>query len=100
MSTRNEDVVINLLFARTLDHVLFFTNRGRVYSSRVYELPEGSRTWRGGHMANVLNLLPDEMLTTMLVVPDFEAANYITLLTRLGRIKRVDADARVADRAS
>ncbi len=93
MSTRNEDVVIDLLFARTLDHVLFFTNRGRVYSSRVYELPEGSRTSRGGHIANVLNLLPDEVLTTMLVVPDFEAANYITLLTRLGRIKRVDANA-------
>jgi DNA gyrase subunit A len=91
MTTRNEDEVINLLFARTLDHILFFTNKGRVYSSRVYELPEGSRTARGAHIANVLSLQADETVTAMLVVPDFEQANYITLLTRHGRIKRVAA---------
>lgn len=90
MTTRNEDEVVDLLFARTLDHILFFTNKGRVYSSRVYELPEGSRTARGMHIANVLNLLPDETVTTMLVVPDFEMADYITLLTRQGRIKRME----------
>ncbi|HHW86866.1 MAG TPA: DNA gyrase subunit A [Chloroflexi bacterium] len=93
MTTRNEDEVVDLLFARTLDHILFFTNKGRVYSSRVYELPEGSRTARGLHIANVLNLLPDETVTTMLVVPDFEHADYITLLTRQGRIKRMDLNA-------
>jgi len=93
MTTRNEDEVADLLFARTLDHILFFTNKGRVYSSRVYELPEGSRTARGMHIANVLNLLPDETVTTMLVVPDFEHADYITLLTRQGRIKRMDLNA-------
>ncbi len=90
MSTRSEDEVADLLFARTLDHILLFTNKGRVYSSRVYELPEGSRTARGMHIANVLNLLPDETVTTMLVVPDFESAEYITLLTRCGRIKRME----------
>ncbi|MFO7631395.1 MAG: DNA gyrase subunit A, partial [Caldilinea sp.] len=90
MTTRNEDEVADLLFARTLDHILFFTNKGRVYSSRVYELPEGSRTARGMHIANVLNLMPDEMVTTMLVVPGFEMADYITLLTRQGRIKRME----------
>jgi DNA gyrase subunit A len=90
MSTRSEDEVADLLFARTLDHILFFTNKGRVYSSRVYELPEGSRTARGMHIANVLNLMPDETVTTMLVVPDFEHADYITLLTRQGRIKRME----------
>ena len=90
MTTRNEDEVADLLFARTLDHILFFTNKGRVYSSRVYELPEGSRTARGMHIANVLNLLPDETVSTMLVVPDFEIADYITLLTRFGRIKRME----------
>jgi DNA gyrase subunit A len=90
MSTRSEDEVTDLLFARTLDHILFFTNKGRVYSSRVYELPEGSRTARGMHIANVLNLQPDEIVTTMLVVPEFEMADYITLLTRQGRIKRME----------
>ncbi|MBE2239416.1 MAG: DNA gyrase subunit A [Caldilineaceae bacterium] len=90
MATRSEDEVADLLFARTLDHILFFTNKGRVYSSRVYELPEGSRTARGMHIANVLSLMPDETVTTMLVVPDFEHADYITLLTRQGRIKRME----------
>ena len=93
MSTRGDDEVMNLFFARTLDHILFFTNKGRVYSSRVYELPEGSRTSRGAHIANILSLQSDETVTTMLVVPDFEQANYITLLTRHGRIKRVEANA-------
>ena len=56
MSTRQEDEVADLLFARTLDYILFFTDKGRVYSSRVYELPEGSRTARGAHIANILSL--------------------------------------------
>ena len=89
MTTRQEDEVINFFFARTLDHILFFTDKGRVYSSKVYELPEGSRTSRGAHIANVLSLLPDEKVTTMLVIPDFKQAEYITLLTRKGRIKRM-----------
>ncbi len=93
MTTRGDDEVMNLFFARTLDHILFFTNKGRVYSSRVYELPEGSRTSRGAHIANILSLQSDEAVTTMLVVPDFEQANFITLLTRQGRIKRVEASA-------
>jgi DNA gyrase subunit A len=93
MATRNEDLVIDLLFARTLDYILFFTNKGRVYSSRVYELPEGSRTARGAHIANVLNLQPDETVSTMLVVADFEQAEYITLITRQARIKRMELSA-------
>ncbi len=90
MSTRQEDEVINLIFARTLDHILFFTDKGRVYSSKVYELPEASRTARGAHMANFLSLQADERVTTMLIVPDFEDAEYVTLITRKGRIKRME----------
>ncbi len=89
-SMRAEDEVISLFFARTLDYILFFTNKGRVYSSRVYELPEGGRTARGAHIANVLSLMPDETISTMLVVPDFEQAKHITLITRKARIKRMD----------
>ncbi len=87
---RQEDEVISLFAARTLDYILFFTNKGRVYSSRVYELPEGGRTARGAHIANVLSLLPDEAISTMLVVPDFDQADYVTLITRKARIKRMD----------
>ena len=93
MTTRGEDEVMDLRFARTLDHILFFTNQGRVYSSRVYELPEGSRTSKGAHIANVLTLQLNEQVTTMLTLEDFEQAVYITLLTRKGRIKRVKASA-------
>ncbi len=87
---RQEDEVISLSAARTLDYILFFTNKGRVYSSRVYELPEGGRNARGAHIANVLSLMPDETISTMLVVPDFEQAEYVTLITRKARIKRMD----------
>jgi DNA gyrase subunit A len=93
MVTRQEDEVINLFFARTLDYILFFTNKGRVYSSRVYGLPEGNRTSRGAHIANVLELLPDETVTTMLVTPNLEDADFVTLITRKGRIKRMELSA-------
>lgn len=93
MTTRQEDEVINLLFARTLDNILFFTNTGRVYCTKVYELPEGSRTSRGAHIANVLNMQPDESVSTMLVVPDFAHAQYVTVITRFARIKRMELSA-------
>ncbi|MBX3009850.1 MAG: DNA gyrase subunit A [Caldilineaceae bacterium] len=90
MATREEDEVISLLFAHNLDSILFFTNKGRVYSSKVYELPEASRTARGAHIANLLSMQPDETVSTMLIVPDFEQAEYITLITRQARIKRME----------
>ena len=93
MTTRGEDEVMDLRFARTLDHILFFTNKGRVYSSRVYELPEGGRTAKGAHIANILTLQHNERVTTMLTLGDFEQAAFITLLTRKSRIKRVYASA-------
>ncbi|MEM7128335.1 MAG: DNA gyrase subunit A [Chloroflexota bacterium] len=93
MATKQEDEVVDMLFARTLDHILFFTDKGRVYISKVYELPEGSRIARGSHIANVLSLMADETVSTMLIVPDFEEANFVTLATRKGRIKRMELSA-------
>lgn len=89
MRTKDEDEVVDLFSARTLDHVLFFTNRGRVYGQRVFALPEAARDGRGLPMVNFLNLAAEERVTTLLVVPDFEQAEYVTLLTRRGRIKRM-----------
>jgi DNA gyrase subunit A len=89
MITKAEDVVIKAFFARTLDHVLFFTNQGRVYSERAYNLPEGGRTAKGAHINNVLNLQSGEKVTAMIPVEDFEQSEYIVLLTRQGRIKRM-----------
>jgi DNA gyrase subunit A len=89
MRTKSEDEVVDLFSAHTLDHVLFFTNRGRVYGQRVFALPDAGRDAKGLPMVNVLNLTADERVTTLLVVPDFQQAEYVTLLTRQGKIKRV-----------
>ncbi len=89
MRTKDEDEVVDLFSANTLDHLLFFTNRGRVYSQRVFALPDTARDGRGLPLVNFLNLAADERVTTLLVVPDFEQAEYVTLLTRKGRIKRM-----------
>jgi DNA gyrase subunit A len=89
MRTKDEDEVVNLLSAQTLDHVLFFTNRGRVYGQRVFNLPDTARDGRGLPMVNFLNLTADERVTAILVVPEFEQAEFITLLTRRGRVKRM-----------
>jgi DNA gyrase subunit A len=87
---RDEDEIIDLVFARTLDTMLFFTDRGRCYTCRVYELPMAERTARGKSIVNVLTLQPEEKVTAMLVVPNFDAAQYITLATRKAKIKRMD----------
>lgn len=92
MRTKDEDEVVDLFAAHTLDHLLFFTNRGRVYSQRVFGLPDTARDGRGLPLVNFLNLAADERVTTLLVVPDFEQAEYVTLLTRHGRIKRMKLD--------
>jgi DNA gyrase subunit A len=89
MRTKDEDEVLDLLLAHTLDHILFFTNRGRVYCQRVYALPDAARDGRGLPVVNVLNLTADERVTAMLAVPDFQQAEYVTLLTRKARIKRI-----------
>jgi DNA gyrase subunit A len=89
MRTKDEDEVVDLYFAHTLDHILFFTNRGRVYGERVFALPDAGRDARGLPMVNFLNLAGDERVTTLLVEPDFAQAEYVTMLTRMGRIKRV-----------
>ncbi|MCS7220639.1 MAG: DNA gyrase subunit A [Anaerolineae bacterium] len=89
MQTRDEDQVLHLFVARTLDHILFFTNQGRVYCERAYNLPEAARNARGLPIVNVLHLNADERVTAAVAVPDFEQAQYIVLLTRQGRIKRM-----------
>ena len=100
MRTRDEDEVVDLFAARTLDHLLFFTNRGRVYGQRVFALPDAARDGRGLPLVNVLNLAADERVTTLLVVSDFQQAEYVTLLTRQGKIKRVKLEEFAAVRPS
>lgn len=89
-TTRDEDEVAILLPARTKDVVLFFTDRGKVYSEKVYRLPEANRTHRGTLVQNLLALGADETITAAVKVQDFAKAEYCVMTTRRGRIKRVE----------
>jgi DNA gyrase subunit A len=88
-SLKDEDEVLMLIPARTLDTVLFFSDRGKVYSEKAYQIPNADRTARGIPVVNILALEQDESITAAVVVPDFKQANYCTMATRKGKIKRV-----------
>ncbi len=86
---KEEDVVEFLFPARTLDTILFFSDKGKVYSEKTYQIPEGDRTSRGTSLANVLALEAGEKVTAAVPVHDFGAADYCTMVTRNGKIKRI-----------
>ena len=88
--TRDEDEVDMLVPSRTKDVVLFFTNRGKVYSEKVYRIPEGSRTHKGTLVQNILAMDADEKITASVRVKDFNNADYCMMVTRKGRAKRVN----------
>ena len=88
-SIRGEDAVTFFVRANTLGTMLFFTNKGKVYSERVFELPEEARQGRGIPLVNIINLEADESITALLPVENFNDAKFFALATKLGRIKRV-----------
>jgi DNA gyrase subunit A len=90
---RGEDEVMMLFPARSLDTILFFSDRGKVYSEKAYQIPDALRTSRGIPIVNVLALGPDETITATVVVPDFGAADFCIMATRNGKIKRVPLSA-------
>jgi DNA gyrase subunit A len=79
-----------MLPARTLDTILFFSDKGKVYSEKAYQIPDVDRTSRGYPIVNILSIAPGETITAAVPVPDFDAAEYCTMVTRNGRIKRVE----------
>jgi DNA gyrase subunit A len=85
---RQDDVVEHLFVSTTHQWILFFTNQGRVYRAKAYQLPEAGRDAKGQHVANLLAFLPDETIAEVLVVPDYEAADYLVLATRRGLVKK------------
>lgn len=89
MSRREEDVATELFVANSHDYVLFFSDRGRVYRLKCYEIPEGGRTSRGMNITNLLPLQPDEHITSMLRVEEFDAEKYLVMVTKHAVIKRV-----------
>jgi len=88
-AVREEDEVLMLIPARTLHSVLFFSDRGKVYSEKVYQIPDAGRTDRGIPLVNILSLDAGEKITAAVVVPDFSQADYCTLATVAGRVKRI-----------
>jgi DNA gyrase subunit A len=79
-----------LIPVRTLHTVLFFSDKGKVYSEKAYQIPDADRTGRGIPIVNVLALGPNETITAAVAVPDFEKADYFIMATRKGRVKRVE----------
>ncbi len=88
-SMRDEDEVLMLIPARTLNTILFFSDRGKVYSEKAYQIPDAGRTDKGIPMVNVLSLEQNEKITAAVAVPDFESAAFCTMATVKGRVKRV-----------
>ncbi|MEA2007936.1 MAG: DNA gyrase subunit A [Chloroflexota bacterium] len=88
-STREEDEVMELTLARTLDTILFFSDRGKVYSTKAYRIPSASRTGRGLPIVNVLEIDPYEKITAIVPVTDFKEAKYCVMATHQGLVKRI-----------
>ncbi|WP_084659195.1 DNA gyrase subunit A [Thermogemmatispora onikobensis] len=88
MVTREDDAVRHLLVAHAHDHLLFFTDRGRVYQLRVYELPDVSRTARGEHLINLIALDQQERVTAIVAVPKGVSRDYMIVATRKGEVKK------------
>jgi DNA gyrase subunit A len=88
MVTREQDVVRHILTCMTMDDLLFFTDRGKVYQLKTHEVPDASRTAKGLPLVNLISLEPGEQVTSVLSVPDFDKAVYLIMATVRGKIKR------------
>jgi DNA gyrase subunit A len=90
MGVKDDDFISSLFVASTHHMFLFFTNQGRVYWCKVYDIPQAGRMSRGKAIINLLNLGNDEKLTTVLAVPAFEPGYYVIMATRSGLVKKTD----------
>ncbi len=93
VTTKEEDVAYEFISGNTHDDLLFFTNLGKVYQTKMYEIPEGTRQSKGKAIANFLSLAADENVTSVLPVPkaNKNEKNYVMLSTKIGLTKKVDA---------
>jgi len=86
---KEEDYVKSLNVASTHDHILFFTDKGRVHHRKGYQIPEAGRTARGTAMVNILPLLPEESVTAMVITREFYEHEYLVMVTKKGTVKRI-----------
>ncbi|MGW5385690.1 DNA gyrase subunit A [Nocardia sp. NPDC003963] len=85
---KQDDIVRHFFVTSTHDWLLFFTNKGRVYRAKAYELPEANRTARGQHVANLLAFQPDEKIAQVIRIKSYEDASYLVLATQKGLVKK------------
>ncbi|MPY77286.1 MAG: DNA gyrase subunit A [Actinophytocola sp.] len=85
---KQDDIVQHFFVCSTHDWILFFTNKGRVYRAKAYELPEASRNARGQHVANLLAFQPDEEIAQVIQIKHYEVAPYLVLATKGGLVKK------------
>jgi DNA gyrase subunit A len=85
---KQDDIVAHFFVGSTHNWILFFTNKGRVYRAKAYELPEANRTARGQHVANLLAFQPDEKIAQVIQIRNYEVAPYLVLATRNGLVKK------------
>ena len=93
MATREEDYVATVFTASTHDHILFFTDAGRVYRKKGYLIPEAGRAAKGTNIVNIIQVEPGEKVTTMMHIREFDENVYLVMGTRLGTIKRMSMSA-------
>ena len=93
LTTREEDVTKYMFICSSHDNVMFFTNQGRVYKLKCFEIPEGSRTAKGLNIVNLLPLLPEEKISAMIRLEECMDGQYLSMITRQGVIKRTRLDA-------
>ncbi|GAA3936200.1 DNA gyrase subunit A [Actinoplanes auranticolor] len=87
-SLRQDDIVSHFFVISTHSWILFFTNKGRVYRAKAYELPEANRVAKGQHVANLLAFLPDEHIAQVIQIPDYRVEPYLVLATKNGLVKK------------
>ncbi|MEP7352283.1 MAG: DNA gyrase subunit A [Acidobacteriota bacterium] len=90
MSTRAEDVVDHLIIASTHAYLLIFTNKGRLYWLKIYNIPDAATTGKGKHASGLINLQPDEVVTTFMPVKEFVPGKFIVMVTKQGVIKKCE----------
>lgn len=90
MSTKDEDAVVKIFTSSTHHFILFFTNKGKIYRIKGYEVPEHSRIAKGMHMKNLINLDPGEKVTTVIPIKEFSEDYYMIAATKQGMIKKTD----------
>jgi DNA gyrase subunit A len=90
LSTREDDFVEHLFITSTHHYLLFFTNKGKVYRLKTYEIPEASRQARGTAIVNILQLDPGEVVTTLIPIKKFRPDRYLLMVTKNGSVKKTD----------